>query len=432
MGVRWENLTCSKSFTSWKIFCMQQQLMRTRYLMTTAMETFTTLPLSHQALQTSNPFTSPDKLAKLFVPHLERYLSSNPSFRFLIITFPSGSLSSMIALRNLLGVEVMKVAMISNPRPSTPIQSTPSSQAINKLSNEATIALNSRKRVPLSRLGNSKAQALLGNEQIPKPIGLKKSTSPLSQLGRSSQDDSEQQDRPDFVLEITSVLDKELVDRGVDDFVHKIRTVLIERNSIYGSAIPISPQFAIANWSAANAPPGRHSPTSSISSSRRKGRKLTKQPSIDAGTSPATFGRSRGHELTQNGLSRTYSQAQRGSPQHLDTRMTDNRASRESGEWQKLYLEMGEGLEDFTLNGPTNSPQPFHFASKPTSPDNDRSDSRTSRLDSDSEEESDEDEYDEELHRFLPRQGQGDRVGMRAGVPAKRDIGKALRMLGIA
>lgn len=403
--------------------------------MTTAMETFTTLPLSQQK---SNPFTSPDQLAQLFVTHLERYLSSNPSVRFLIITFPSGSISSMIALRNLLGADAMKVAMLSNPRSPTPIQSIPISGAINKLSNEATIALNSRKRVPLSRLGNSKAQALLGNEQIPKPIGLKKSSNLLSKTARSSMDEEEQQSRPDFLLEITSAHGEEALDRSIDDFTHKIRTVLIENNPVYGSAVPLSSQFAIANWSAATAA-GRHSPTSSTSSAGSKGRKLTKQASIDPGISPATFGRARGL-----GLGRTFSQAQqRSSPTHLDTCVSDNRASRESGEWQKLYLEMGETLDDFTLNRSATSPQcsrhvpspqqPSHFTSQRTTPENnkERSDSRATMLDSDSEGDEEDEDSEEELRLYLPRQGHGNRAAFRAGIPPKRDIGKALRMLGI-
>lgn len=403
--------------------------------MTTAMETFTTLPLSQQK---SNPFTSPNQLAQLFVTHLERYLSSNPSVRFLIITFPSGSISSMIALRNLLGADAMKVAMLSNSRSSTPIQSIPSSGAINKLSNEATIALNSRKRVPLSRLGNSKAQALLGNEQIPKPISTKKSSNVLSKTSRSSMDEEDQQSRPDFLLEITSAHDKETLDRSIDDFTHKIRTVLIEKNPVYGSAVPLSPQFAIANWSAATAP-GRHSPTSSTSSAGSRGRKLTKQSSIDTGISPATFGRARGIEL-----GRTFSQAQRNSPTHLDTRVAGNRASRESGEWQKLYLEMGETLDDFTLDRSASSPQssrhapspqqPSHFTSQRTTLENnkERSDSRATMLDSDSEEDEEDEDSEEELRLYLPRQGHGNRAAFRAGMPPKRDIGKALRMLGIA
>lgn len=417
-----------------------QKLTEIRYLVTTAMETFTTLPLSQQK---SNPFTSPDQLAQLFVTHLERYLSSNPSVRFLIITFPSGSIRSMIALRNLLGADAMRVAMLTNSRSSTPIQSITSSGAINKLSNEATIALNSRKRVPLSRLGNSKAQALLGNEQIPKPIGLKKSSNLLSKTSRSSMDDEEQQSLPDFLLEITSAHDREALDRIIDDFTHKIRTVLIEKNPVYGSAVPLSPQFAIANWSAAIAT-GKHSPTSSTSSAGSKGRKLTKQGSIDTGFSPATFGRARGVEL-----GRTFSQAQRSSPTHLDTRVSDSHTSRESGEWQKLYLEMGENLDDFALGRSATSPQssrhapspqqPSQFTSQRTTPENskERADSGATMLDSDSEEDEDEeDEEDEdseqELGLYVPRQGHGHRAAFRARIPPKRDIGKALRMLGIA
>lgn len=431
--MRWASLICSELIHSFN--AQMQKLTEIRYLMTTAMETFTTLPLSQQK---SNPFTSPDQLAQLFVTHLERYLSSNPSVRFLIITFPSGSIRSMIALRNLLGADVMKVAMLTNPRLSTPIQCIPSSSAINKLNNEATIALNSRKRVPLSRLGNSKAQALLGNEQIPKPIGLKKSSNLLSKTNRSSMDEEEQQSRPDFLLEITSAHDRAALDRSIDDFTHKIRTVLIEKNPIYGSAVPLSPQFAIANWSAANAT-GRHSPTSSTSSAGSKGRRLIKQASIETGISPAIFARARGIEL-----GRTFSQAQRSSSTHLDTRLSDNRTSRESGEWQKLYLEMGENLADFDLERSASSPrssrhapspqQAFHFASQRSTPENskERADSRTTMLDSDSEEDDEDEDSEEELRLYLPRQGPGNREAFRARIPPKRDIGKALRMMGIA
>ncbi len=393
------------------------------------METFTTLPLSHQALHNSNPFSSPDKLAKLFIPHLERYLSSNPSVRFLIITFPSSSLNSMTALRSLLG-STMKVAMVSGSL-SSPFGSThgnSSSPKTNKLSNEATLALNSRKRVPLSRLGNSKAQALLGNEAIPKPMAFKKSSAISSQSSRTSLEDKLQGEEIDFALALPAEKTKLLIERSIDEFVEGILNALIDKDPIYASSVLMAPQLAIANWSAATPSTSsrQHSPNSSISSSS-KGRRLTKQRTADTDTAPPKG------ILRTTSISQTRSQASndsRASPQKPVTFEAPPRNNTDSGEWQKLYLEIGEGLDNFSLGA--SAPWATHSAANSAStsaPNKNRKYAMKSRFNYDS----DTDDEEEMEEMFLPRQGQSTGRGeMRTGTPGKRDIGKALRMLGIA
>ena len=65
-------------------------------------------------------------LAMLLIPHLETYLATNPSVRLLILLYPSAHLPTVVALRKLLGQDVLKIAGVvdtlsSDPRPRTPV-----------------------------------------------------------------------------------------------------------------------------------------------------------------------------------------------------------------------------------------------------------------------------------------------------------------------
>ncbi|KFY40592.1 hypothetical protein V494_03428 [Pseudogymnoascus sp. VKM F-4513 (FW-928)] len=62
--------------------------------------------------QASNPFKNPRHMAVVMTRLMELYLASNPSIRFLIITFPMHHLSLMLALRDHIGVDVFKVVTI--------------------------------------------------------------------------------------------------------------------------------------------------------------------------------------------------------------------------------------------------------------------------------------------------------------------------------
>ena len=93
-----------------------------RFLVIYAMQTFTSQPLSLQAGE--NPFSQPLLLATLLIPHLEAFLSSSCPTRLLILHYPVSHLSTVLALRELLGPQLLKVTgiidstAISPPKPS--------------------------------------------------------------------------------------------------------------------------------------------------------------------------------------------------------------------------------------------------------------------------------------------------------------------------
>lgn len=90
-----------------------------------------------------SPLSNPNLLATLLVPHLEAYLATNTNIRLLILTYSAQDLSTVIALRELLGQDILKIAgvldsLASDPpsfatRPRTPAHPHP-------LSNQATIS----------------------------------------------------------------------------------------------------------------------------------------------------------------------------------------------------------------------------------------------------------------------------------------------------
>jgi hypothetical protein len=76
------------------------------------METFTAQPLAFQAGE--NPFKQPSLLATLVVPHLESFLSCNEPTSILLLYYPPSHLATVLALRELVGSEMMKVAGVVN------------------------------------------------------------------------------------------------------------------------------------------------------------------------------------------------------------------------------------------------------------------------------------------------------------------------------
>jgi hypothetical protein len=104
------------------------------------MQGFSNLPLAVQS--TFNPLSSPALLATLLVPQLETYLASNTSTRLLILQYSSKHLAVVLALRKLLGTDLLKIAgildslasdppsILSSPRPPPPV---------NPLSKDATL-----------------------------------------------------------------------------------------------------------------------------------------------------------------------------------------------------------------------------------------------------------------------------------------------------
>jgi hypothetical protein len=74
------------------------------------MQTFSMLPFIDQG--TCDPLSDPILLATLLIPHLEAYLSTNTSIRLLVLIYPSTHLSTVMALRTLLGQDTLKIAGI--------------------------------------------------------------------------------------------------------------------------------------------------------------------------------------------------------------------------------------------------------------------------------------------------------------------------------
>jgi hypothetical protein len=72
------------------------------------MQTFLMLPFIDQG--TCDPLSDPTLLATLLIPYLEAYLSTNTSVRLLVLIYPSTHLSTVMALRTLLGQDTLKIA----------------------------------------------------------------------------------------------------------------------------------------------------------------------------------------------------------------------------------------------------------------------------------------------------------------------------------
>lgn len=116
-----------------------------RYFIGNIVQTHSHLPLSLQS--TFNPFSSPEATAACIVPQLEAYLATNNSVRLLILHYSSNHLAIIMALRKILGQDVLKIAGIMDSLSSDPpsIVSHPRTPTTNPLSNDAT---STHKRAP--------------------------------------------------------------------------------------------------------------------------------------------------------------------------------------------------------------------------------------------------------------------------------------------
>ncbi|KAI4592747.1 hypothetical protein KJ359_010507 [Pestalotiopsis sp. 9143b] len=104
-------------------FFLLQRLTDSRYLIAKAMQSYTCLPLAKQTRD--NPFTNPNFLATLMVPHLETYLAAHNETRFLILEYPAEHLATVLALQKLVGIDLLKVTGIVSAE-------SPEAQAISK------------------------------------------------------------------------------------------------------------------------------------------------------------------------------------------------------------------------------------------------------------------------------------------------------------
>lgn len=93
-------------------------LISIRYLIANSMQAFTSQPLANQTHD--NPFTNPLLLATLIIPHLETYIATHSSTRFLILEYPAEYLSTVLALQHLIGVDLFKVAGIVDAEAGSP------------------------------------------------------------------------------------------------------------------------------------------------------------------------------------------------------------------------------------------------------------------------------------------------------------------------
>ncbi|ROT42346.1 hypothetical protein SODALDRAFT_13209 [Sodiomyces alkalinus F11] len=90
-----------------------------RYLVANAMQAFTAQPLAHQTHD--NPFTNSYLLATLIIPHLETYFVTHSEVRFLLLEYPPDHLPTVLALQNLIGVDLMKVAQVVDSNADEPL-----------------------------------------------------------------------------------------------------------------------------------------------------------------------------------------------------------------------------------------------------------------------------------------------------------------------
>lgn len=74
------------------------------------MQSFTSQPLANQTHD--NPFTNSYLLATLIIPHLETYFAVHSEVRFLLLDYPPEHLATILALQQLVGVDLMKVAQV--------------------------------------------------------------------------------------------------------------------------------------------------------------------------------------------------------------------------------------------------------------------------------------------------------------------------------
>ncbi|PQE22798.1 gastric mucin protein [Rutstroemia sp. NJR-2017a BBW] len=89
-----------------------------RYLTTLAMRSFMAQPSAMR--KDLDPLTDERLLASLILPHLETYLATTEAVRFLVLTFRHDQIALVLAMRNLLGSDIFKVAGVLDTFSSDP------------------------------------------------------------------------------------------------------------------------------------------------------------------------------------------------------------------------------------------------------------------------------------------------------------------------
>lgn len=249
-----------------------------RYLVANAMQAFTAQPLSRQTHD--NPFTNSYLLATLIIPHLETYFVIHSEVRFLLLEYPPDHLPTVLALQNLIGVDLMKVAQVVDSNANEPLPFTHiRGSSLGRVSNDS------------SRPGSASS-----HRQCSTP-------SPPSSAGSESVSIS----KANFLLTATAT------DAEIASFVSTIRNLLVEVSRFYapeeknksrstkGIPAPLSPTFSPFPSLGLNSPPLSPPP---VSPPPPVGRTLPlrppspalsyKAPSLSETIQTARSGRSRG------------------------------------------------------------------------------------------------------------------------------------------
>lgn len=209
-----------------------------RYLIATAMQSHTMLPLAAQSV--ANPFGNPMTLATSLVPPLETYLSVNHSVRFLVLTYPASHLATVISLRKILGSDLLKVsgiidALASDP-PSFAGRASPP-PPLTLLSNEGAASLNNRTKPAMSIGSFARTRAELARQA---------SAAHAYSISNASSKRSSSQTDPSFSFaKANHLLPSTATDAEIATFLSSIWKNLIEKSAWYAPEPP-SPVTATA------------------------------------------------------------------------------------------------------------------------------------------------------------------------------------------
>jgi hypothetical protein len=191
-----------------------QILIYLRYLIANVMQSFSSLSLTTQS--TFNSLSNPALLATLLVPHIEAYLAANTTIRLLILHYPSHHLTTVFALRNLLGSDLLKIAGILDSLSSDPPSIIYRPQtSTNPLSNDA---ISSRSQTCLNSLNTLQHRASIASH-----ISTFSTTNPTPQKTDSGISFS----KANYLLPSTAT------DAEITTFLSSIWESLVEKSTFY-------------------------------------------------------------------------------------------------------------------------------------------------------------------------------------------------------
>jgi hypothetical protein len=92
----------------------------------------------------TNPLGNPSLLAGLVIPHLETYLAAHHGTRLLLLEYPAEHLATVLAIQELVGTEVFKVAGVIDSEATSPSPSGISSPISTRHSSHSVVPLDKR------------------------------------------------------------------------------------------------------------------------------------------------------------------------------------------------------------------------------------------------------------------------------------------------